>query len=135
MDKPSFIANGNILPSSIVKIDATQSMPNVIQSTATSDVAIGIAKESTDQAPTPQLSGTQYAAIAGENCHVYIAGEVCMLLIGAVGVTAGDLISNDGTGLGATAATGSGKRVIAQALFTAPASTLCRVLVTPPFIA
>lgn len=135
MDKPSFIANGNILPSSIVKQDATQAMPNVVQSTSTSDVCIGISKESTDQAPTPQLSGTQYAAVAGENCHVYQVAEVCMLNIGAVGVTAGDMISNDGGGLGATAAPGSGKRVIALALFTTPAATLCRVRVTDPFIA
>jgi hypothetical protein len=134
MDHPNFIANGNITPSSIVKIDATQAMPSVILATANTDVTIGISKESTDQPQTPQFSGTQYAAVAGENCRVYTAGQVCMVLTGSGGLTAGDFVTSDGSGLGITTAPAAGKRVVAIALMTAPAATLCRVFVTPPFL-
>ena len=134
MDHPNFIANGNILPSSIVKIDATQAMPSVIQASVNTDVTIGISKESTDQPQTPQYSGTQYAAVAGENCRVYTAGCVCLVFTGAGGLTAGDFVTSDASGYGITTAPGASKRVVAIALMTAPASTLCRVFVTPPFL-
>ena len=111
MDLPNFIANGNILPYAFVKIDATQSMPSVIQAAANTDILIGIAKESTDACPTPTLSGTQYAAVAGENVKVYQVGQTCMIYTGSGGLTAGDFVTSDGSGYGITTAPGAGKRV------------------------
>lgn len=134
MDLPNFIANGNITPSSFVKIDATQAMPSVIQAAANTDILIGVSKESTDQTPIPQLTGTQYAAIATENCKVYQCSQSCMLTIGSGGCTAGDFLTSDGSGNGITTAPGAGKRVGAIALMTALAGSLCRVRVTDPFL-
>lgn len=134
MDLPNFVANGNISPSTFVKIDATQAMPNVIQAAANTDILIGIAKESTDQPQTPQYSATQYAAVQGENCRVYQVGQVCMLNIGSGGCTAGDMLTSDASGNGITTAPGAGKRVGAIALMTASALTLARVRVTDPYL-
>lgn len=134
-DHPNFIANGNVLPSTFVKLDPSVAMPSVINTSATSDLIIGVSKESTDQAGFSLFTGTQYAAIAGENCRVYQVGDSCMLSIGSGGVTQGDMISSDASGNGQTAASGSGKRVGAIALMTAAANTLCRVRVTDPFLA
>ena len=130
-ERPNFIANGNILPSSFVKIDTTQAMPSVIAASANTDILIGIAQESTDQPPIPQLSGTQYAAIAGENCRVYQVGDVGLLTVGSGGLTAGDRVTADASGYGVTA---SGTAVVgAIALMAAPAGALCRVRVTDPY--
>lgn len=134
MQIPNFIANGNILPSTFVKIDSTQAMPSVIQAAANTDVLIGVSKESTDQAPIPALTGTQYAAIAGENCKVYQVGQACLLTIGAGGCTAGDFLTSDASGNGITTAPGAGKRVGAIAMMTAAQGALCRVRVTDPFL-
>lgn len=133
MDKPNFIANGNISVSTFVKIDATQAMPSVIQAGANTDILIGIAKESTDSTPIPQ-QGTQYAAQAGENCHVYQVSEACLLLLGAGGCTNGDFMTSDANGLGITTAPGAGKRVGAIAMMTGLAGSLARVRVTDPFL-
>jgi hypothetical protein len=130
MDRPNFIANGNIVASTFVKLDASQTMPSVIQAAANSDKLIGVSKESTDACPTPTLSGTQYAAVQGENCHVYQVGEYCMIMTGAGGLTQNDFVTSDGSGNGITAS--AGQIYGAIALMTAPASTLCRVRVTDP---
>lgn len=131
MSSPNFIAGGNILPASFVKIDTTKSMPTVVAASAATDILIGVAQEAADAAPIPQLSGTQYAAIDGENCRVYQVGDVCLLTIGSGGVTAGDRLTADASGYGVTA---SGTNVVgAIALMTAPAGAMCRVRVTDPY--
>lgn len=130
-ERPNFIANGNILPSSFVKIDTTQAMPSVVQATANTDILIGISKEAAKDPPIPQVTGTQYAAAAGENCRVYQVGDDCLLTVGAGGLTAGDRVTADASGYGVTA---SGTAVVgAIALMTAPAGALCRVRVTDPY--
>lgn len=134
MSSPNFIATGNVLPSTFVKIDTSAAMPSVVQSTANTDLLVGVSKESTDATPIPALTGTQYAAISGENCRVYGPGDVCMLTIGTGGCTAGDMLTSDASGGGITTATGAGKRVGAIALMTALATNLCRVRVTDPFL-
>lgn len=134
MDLPNFIANGNIPPSAFVKIDATQAQPSVIVAAANTDILIGISKESTDQPPIPQLTGTQYAAIAGENCRVYQVSQTCLITVGAGGLTNGDFVTSDASGNGITTAPGAGKRVGAIALMTALQGSLCRVRVTDPFL-
>lgn len=130
-ERPSFIANGNILPSSFVKIDTTAAMPSVVQASAATDILIGVAKESTDQPPIPQLSGTQYAAVAGENCRVYQVGDSCLMTAGSGGWTAGDRLTSDASG---NAITASGTNTVgAIALMTTPAGALGRVRVTDPY--
>lgn len=126
----NFIANGNISPSVFVKIDATVATPAVIQAAANSDYPIGISKESTDQPPIPQLTGTQFAAIAGENCKVYQVGDTCLLSIGAGGCTAGDKLTSDANGNGVTAS--AGQIYGAIALETVAQNFAARVRVTDP---
>lgn len=58
----NFIAGGNILPASFVKIDPAKAMPTVVAASGATDKIIGIAQEAADQAPIPQVTGTQYAA-------------------------------------------------------------------------
>ena len=130
-ERPNVMANGNILPSSFVKLDPTSAMPAVLQATANTDILFGIAKESAKDPPIPQLSGTQYAAAAGDNLRVYQVGDDCMLTVGSGGLTAGDRVTADASGYGVTA---SGTAVVgAIALMTAPAGALCRVRVTDPY--
>lgn len=126
----NFIANGNITPSTFVKIDTTQTCTSVIQAAAATDYPIGVSKESTDQPPIPTLTGTQYAAIAGENCKVYQVGDTCLLNIGSGGCTAGDKLTSDGSGNGITAS--SGNIYGAIALETVSANFAARVRVTDP---
>ncbi len=133
MQAPNFIANGNISVSTFVKIDTTQAMPSVIQAAVNTDLLIGVSKESTDSTPIPQ-QGTQYAAQAGENCHVYQVGQSCLLAIGSGGCTSGDMLTSDGSGNGVTTASGAGKRVGAIAMMTALSGSLARVRVTDPFL-
>ena len=104
-ERPNVMANGNILPSSFVKLDPTSAMPAVLQATANTDILFGIAKESAKDPPIPQLSGTQYAAAAGDNLRVYQVGDDCMLTVGSGGLTAGDRVTADASGYGVTSAT------------------------------
>lgn len=134
MSSANFLANGNILPSTFVKGDTSVAMPNVIQAAANTDLLIGISQESADAPPIPQLTGTQYAAIAGENCRVYQVGDTCMLLLGSGGATAFDMLTSDATGGGITTPSGAGKRVGAIALMTGTAGSFIRVRVTDPFL-
>lgn len=125
----NFIAGGNILPASFVKIDATKAMPTVIAASAATDKIIGIAQEAADQAPIPQVTGTQYAAISGENCRVYQNGDTCLLTLGSGGATAGDELTADANGYG-IATTTAGNRIGAIALQTGAAGALIRVRVS-----
>ncbi len=129
----NFIAGGNILPATFVKIDSSVGQPTVIQASAATDKLIGIAQESTDQPPIPQLTGTQYAANAGENVRVYQNGDTCLLLVGTgPGVTAGDELTSDATGA-AIATTTVGNRVGAIALQSGAQGTYVRARVTDPY--
>lgn len=126
----NMIASGSILPSSFVKVDTTANN-SVVACSAATDKPFGIAQESTDAAPVPSLSGTQYAAVSGENIRIYQNGDTCLLTIGSGGCTAGDELTPDANGAGVTA--GTGNRVGAIATQTVAAGGLCRVRVTDPY--
>lgn len=125
----SGIANGNILPYSFVKLDSTTPF-NFIQAGAVTDVLFGVSQESTDAAPIPQLTGTQYAAVQGEMLKIYAEGSRCLLKIGAGGCTAGDRLTSDASGNGVTGA--SGNIVGAIARDTRANGELCWVDVIAP---
>lgn len=127
----SKMASGSILPYSFVKLDSATPF-NVVQATANTDVLFGISSEAAYQAPIPQLSGTQYAADAGQMLKIY--GPGCTdVLLKTTGCTAGDMLTSDASGNGVTTAPGAGKRVGAIALDTRASGELCRVRVVDPF--
>lgn len=125
----SFIANGNVLPYSFVKMDATAPF-KVIQAAAASDVPIGIAAEYTQATPLPSDSSTQYAATAGNELRVYSVGTRCLLKAGSGGLTVGNRVVSDASGNGVTGTTGQISGAVADG--SAASGELCWVLVTDP---
>ena len=124
----SYMANGNVLPYSFVKLDTTAPF-KVIQAAANSDILLGVSAEYTDTTPLPSGGGT-YAAIAGEQLRVYRVGCKCKLKIGAGGCTAGDRLTSDASGNGLTAT--SGQIAGAISLDTRASGELCDVEVIDP---
>lgn len=136
MANPRYIARGNILPSTIVKIDTTSGHNfGVIAATATSDKPVGIAQAGTHDAPGTNGAGT-YAASDGQEIRVYGDGEECLGLAGAA-ITQGDnLIFVSGAKL--TPHLGSETSdlyIVGQALESASGDgVLFRMLVRPQFV-
>lgn len=105
LNTPAFIANGTILPSRFVKLDATKDFA-VIQGAAATDSLIGISQEGTKDAPGVVGAGTD-AASAGETLKVFGQGDVCLLEAGAA-IVRGARLTSDATGRGVTAAPAAG---------------------------
>src|SRR5262245_15142650 len=105
-NNPSFKAGGVINIKRCVKISGDNT---VIQCTATTDKAIGIARRA--QRDTPGLVGSDstVAANAGDSVEVYGPGEVAPAEAGAA-VTAGDFLTPNASGqvITATAAANLG---------------------------
>jgi hypothetical protein len=97
-----FVANGNITPSSFVKLDTTAVGKLLI--CGSDDPVYGVSQEGTRNPPYTGLDDG-YAAIAGENCRVYLEPEECWLRIGSGGCTAGDMLNSDASGYGVTTTT------------------------------
>jgi hypothetical protein len=136
LQAPAFLANGNINPSVFVKLDASAGNNfKVLACTANTDHIIGVAQESTLQAPGITGAGV-FAATAGFPIQVYGDNDEALVLIDSgAGVTAGDYLTAAATtinGAGKTVAFTLGAGTIfagAIALETAAASTLCRCIV------
>ena len=122
---------GSIRISTFICLDPVQ--PDIWQfrqaSSSTSqasstDIAIGISQQGTDNAPNLQnaLYGggtttyTQYAAQPGEPVAAFGLGDICPLVLGSGGASAGALLTWDASGQGIMTAWGSGQPVGAQAL-------------------
>lgn len=97
-----YTANGNIIPSVFVKLDATYTTPNqgnrVIVAGAGERV-IGVSQKGTRETPLSGLDNG-YAAIAGQSLQVFTPGCVAPLALGAT-VAEGDLLmpTTDGTAI------------------------------------
>lgn len=99
--KGSYIANGNIAPSRLVKLDSSAD-GKVLQCGA-GDKCVGVSQEGTRYAPyTPLDDG--YAAIAGEEIEVYLTGSECYLEAGGT-VAPGDRLKADSSGRGVATTT------------------------------
>ena len=130
---PNFIANGTVQPSRFVKLDTTAGkLFNVIQAAANTDnTIIGISQPGSYDPPGTTGAASD-AARAGLPLEVYSVGDVCLLEIGAGGVTAGDYLTPDANGKGVTLTLTDGANVRcygAKALETASAGDKARVLV------
>jgi hypothetical protein len=70
MARSSYVASGNILPYSFVKLDTSTGKTGYVAQAASGDTPIGIAAPSQHRAP---LDGLQdgYCAVAGENIDVF----------------------------------------------------------------
>lgn len=129
----SYVANGNVTVSAIVKFDSTAPF-RVILAAAATDAMFGVSSESVDKAPIPQDTSTQYAAIAGEDLKVYELGDRCSLTTGTGGFTAGDAITSDGSGNGITTTTDKNLYVGRAVDTMTTAAVLAQILVQPGYI-
>ncbi|MDE2104184.1 MAG: hypothetical protein KGL39_43510 [Patescibacteria group bacterium] len=119
----SALASGTIQPCTFVKID-TGGNQHVLAA-GSGDFPIGISQEGTKQSSN---YGTTYAAQSGDFVQVHPPGDVCLLVIGSGGCTAGDLLKPDSSGNGVTGTAGTDKTG-AVALETAAQGEKCLVLV------
>lgn len=128
----SYTANGNVPMSSIVKPDSSAPF-RVIVAAAATDPLIGVASEAADRTPIPQDTGTQYAAIAGEDLKVYTVGDECSVQTASTGLATGDAVTSDGSGNGVTTTT-THNVYVGRALDTLATTGLVRILVEPGYI-
>ena len=128
----SFMANGSIYPCRFVSLDTSASY-KVIQST--SNLAIlGISQVGTKD--PPGVSGSDgYAADAGDQIQVFLAGSRTLLTLPAAGCTAGDRLGpdNDGKGVVITPGAGTDYWVGALALATQSGAGDVQVEVIGPY--
>ena len=96
----SRVANGNIPPSRLVKLDTT-TQGRVVVAAATTDPIYGISGRYTRYPPYGALDDGNHA-IAGENCEVYINPETEVPLQVGGTVTAGDRLTATTGGKGVT---------------------------------
>jgi len=99
-----FVANGNISPSRLVKIDPT-APGKVLQCSAASDVAVGVCQAGTHNASVATFDDG-YAAVAGLNVNVFTVGDLCQVQSGGT-ITAGDRLTSDSSGRAVTASSGN----------------------------
>jgi hypothetical protein len=100
LDRPSFMANGNINPRSFVKLDATGNGKEVIACGA-GERMLGVSGEGTVQVPIEGAS--TYHATDGLPCEVRLPGEEAMLRLGTGGATTGYMLKSDASGYGVSA--------------------------------
>lgn len=106
----------------------------VIQAVGATLPIVGVSANFNDRNPDPNLStpNSIIAATIGRPVAVHPAGESSVdIQVGAVGVTAGDLLTSDASGNAITAV--SGNWVGARALATVPAGAFVRADVLSPF--
>lgn len=96
---PSFTAGGTITPMCFVKSSTTQD--NQVLLCGSGDKPIGISQPEQRWAPWAPIQDGN-AAKQGENIRVWTEGEVCWLILGAGGCTAGDYLKPDANGNGVT---------------------------------
>lgn len=128
----SFMANGNIYPCRFVKLDTTA--PFKILQAGANEAILGISQVGTKD--PPGVSGsTAYAATAGVECQVFMAGSRTLLELPAAGCTTGDRLGPDADGKGVVVTPGAGTDywVGALALQTFVAAGLCEVEVIGPY--
>jgi hypothetical protein len=107
MDKTAnFAAGGDIYPCRFVKSSTTAEF-TALQTSATTDLIIGVSIESQFQAPTVGNTDTRAAFVRADgqpmNIGVWPMGSICNLQIGSGGCAVGDKLTSDSTGRGITA--------------------------------
>lgn len=96
LSPPHLIAGGDIRPCRFVKISGEMT---ALECDA-NDKVIGISQEGATQPPLSDLSITELAGSSGKSMELHSAGDVCLLVIGSGGVTAGDRLKSDADGKG-----------------------------------
>jgi hypothetical protein len=107
---PAFIAGGDIFPARFVRITGEFT---ISQCSASTQSIIGVSQEGTFAPPNlaTLLGGTEsgVAASVGKTLKVFGLGDVCMIVAGTGGVTAGTKVKSDADGkainIGVTAGT------------------------------
>ena len=118
------VANGNISPYRVVKVDTTADN-KFLQSALATSMNIGISQKGTRRAPgTGDDDG--YAAIAGETIQIFGPGCVCMAECGGT-VTRGDSVTADSGGRIVTTTT-AGDIVVGEALQSGATNDIIEIL-------
>jgi len=126
---PSFKAGGTIHVGHVVKLDATADN-QILECSAATDTAIGIAKRSMRDTPGLTGSDNTVAANSGDSCEIYGPGAVAPAIAGAA-VTRGAIVTSDATGA-VIAAAGATTRPVGYALESASGAGIeIQVLVNP----
>ena len=120
---PQLIAGGNINPCCFVVVSTTNNTG--VQSGA-NGLAVGITKDETYQ-PPGVLGAATYCAVSGLPIPMYGVGDICNLVAGSAGFTAGDDIKSDANGNGVTATVAGTDIVCAKALETTTSGLKGRV--------
>lgn len=126
---PQLIAGGTINPACFVKLSTTAN--NTGLAGTSNCYAVGIINDETRQ-PQGVIGSTGEAVISGLPIPLFGIGDICNLVMGAGGCTAGDLLKSDTNGNGVTATVAGTDIYCAIALETTPASQKGRVQVLPP---
>jgi hypothetical protein len=92
----TFVATGNITPSSFVTLDA--GVTGHVTCGTTGDFPIGISQQGTRNPSYPGLQDG-WAATSGENIGVYMSGEECLLQVDAA-YNPGTLLKPNANGIG-----------------------------------
>ncbi len=119
-------ASGTLLVSRFAKISGT----NTIAQAGSGEIPCGITQVGGRTAPIPSVTADPVqAALTGEFCDVFGPGEDCLLIIGAGGCTAGNLLKPGTNGVGVALANSGKEYYGAQALETRSEGEACRVRV------
>jgi hypothetical protein len=99
---PNFRAGGNIRPARFVQPDV--SADNTVTEAGDNTKIIGISRDQTKYPPLDDLvTGTNYAAIIGDNISIIGDGEVGLVEYGGT-VVRGDFLKSDNVGRGVSIA-------------------------------
>jgi hypothetical protein len=107
-----YVANGNIAPSTFVKIDGSLTTPNqgnMVITAGSGDSPIGVAQKGTRYTPLPNAAGQAtldngFAAIQNQDIGVYLLGASAPMLLGG-SCNAGDWLKPNTNGDGSAIAT------------------------------
>lgn len=126
---PQLIAGGTINPACFVKVSASANNTGLAAtagSGSAGDTCIGITEDSTYQ-PPGVLGAATSCVISGMAIPMFGVGDVCNLVAGTGGFTAGDPLKSDANANGITATSAGTDIVCAIALETTPAGQKGRV--------
>lgn len=98
MDQPKLMmARGNIVPSSIVKLDSAHN--NSVLQSGLNGLGVGVSAPGGRSAPTPDVA-TDYAAIDGDPLDVFTVGQTCNVVLGDTVTLAEPRLKSDASGYG-----------------------------------
>jgi hypothetical protein len=126
---PNLIAGGDINPMTFVQLSAVHDNTGLAGTANAACIAIS---QAGTKYPAGVLGSTAVAANAGDNLELFGLGDICNLVAGTGGFTAGDPIKSDANAAGVTATVAGTDVVCAFALETTTIGLYGRVQICTP---